>query len=1134
LVVHGQSGTGKTALLARAAQAAAGGERRIFVRFLGTTPQSSNLRSLLQNLCRALRPAEEAESQVPAELRELQEEFDRLLALATAEKPILLFLDALDQLDDADGARQTYWLRTPLPPHVKVVVSCIRDEEGPTELNESYRSFDRRKLLDRAIAIESLTAPEAMSTIRLWLQHDHRRPGRCRRLTKEQFDVIAARITPNSAAACRRPLYLRILFEECRLWPSWKKVEPDELGEDTAALLEGLFDRLAQPAVHGALLVEAVLSYIASARRGLSENEILEVLWADPDYRRHLDAVSRKTMHELPPEATRIPIAIWSRLRHDLDPYLAEHSAPGGVVLSFYHRVVGRVVKQRLLSGTALQTRANGSNLRRYHLALADYFEKSSPMTPRKAEEWPWQLCRSESWERLERALTDPDLFLAVFRGEAKWDLAAYWLPLRERGRDPGASYLAAYNVAASVATDDHFRALLANEFGMFLFENGSEAVAEDLLQRALAITEKVGGLEDRQFLTNLNNLALVLTSRGKFKEAESMFRRVLASSQRLFGAEYPVTLQRMASLAAVLMEQEDLVTAELLLRQALPICERVLGPEHPHTLLCIDNLAELLVRKGDDSAAEPFLRRSLETVERLFGHNHPENLGTLRKLADLLERRGDYRSAEALYPPALAGAIETLGKDHPKTLAIMSGLGLVLTHKSDYGAAEPLLRNALQAYEQLFGDLHPDTLNGVNNLAYMLEQKGDYQEAAQLHRRALHDNEELLGKEHRQTLISVNNLACVLAKMGDSHGAESLYRRAMESQEKTLGPDHSLTLISANNLAELLQEKGDLESAEALSRRTLEEQTKVHGPDHPDTLIAADNLAGILMDKGEYDEAEPLRRRALEGFRKVLGPGHPRSLTAMNNMASLFEYKKDYAAAVDLLKEVLQVREHNSGSHHADTIAAMQYLARALGRRGEFNEAERLGREALDRCVTAFGEDKPLTLASLKRLADIFAAQNKFIEAEGLLERALAICPGLPNGDQDILDILNHLSEMRRQRRIYPTAEPWLRRGLEISTRLRGSGHPDTVKWLNDLATALYFGDACSEAEPLYRRAVIAMLKIRAAGAGPEAIPELKTYCDNHINCLTRMGLNPVEIRERIQDIVESALNPNSSNDRR
>jgi hypothetical protein len=50
------------------------------------------------------------------------------------------------------------------------------------------------------------------------------------------------------------------------------EVKPDDLGQSTAALLQGLFEHLAQPAVHGRILVESVLGYIAAARHGLSES----------------------------------------------------------------------------------------------------------------------------------------------------------------------------------------------------------------------------------------------------------------------------------------------------------------------------------------------------------------------------------------------------------------------------------------------------------------------------------------------------------------------------------------------------------------------------------------------------------------------------------------------------------------------------------------------------------------------------------------------------------------------------------------------------------------------------------------------------------------------------------------------
>ena len=82
-------------------------------------------------------------------------------------------------------------------------------------------------------------------------------PSAARRLSEANAEAIKARILPEVSRECRRPLYLRILFEECRLWPSYKETEVAELGRNVDELLKNLFDRLCGESNHGPTIERA-------------------------------------------------------------------------------------------------------------------------------------------------------------------------------------------------------------------------------------------------------------------------------------------------------------------------------------------------------------------------------------------------------------------------------------------------------------------------------------------------------------------------------------------------------------------------------------------------------------------------------------------------------------------------------------------------------------------------------------------------------------------------------------------------------------------------------------------------------------------------------------------------------------
>ena len=379
LVVYGPSGTGKTALLAHAARLAEKVlGRKPIVRYLGTTPHSGTVRSLLTSLCRQLRRDFGVSGDPPTELRELEDDFVKLLA-DYPEQPIYLFLDALDQLDDSDQGRQLTWLRysshLPLPEHVKLVVSCLSEVPDAEPAGQPLRVLEQRQLTTGGVKIDELTREEAAALLfDRWLR-DETGPsttpssdGRPRRTirSKPQRDYLQQCLDQTTdGTECHRPLYLKILYEEARLWRSFAP-PPPAFPATVKDLLHGLFHSLRQPEQHGPL-VNLALSYVAASRFGLAENELLEILFANRGYKAHLDRSNKTLGHEFPEGARQIPTALWSRLRHDLDPFMAERAAPGGFVLNFYHRQVAEFARRQLLDDKPL-TRV------RRHRRLADYF----------------------------------------------------------------------------------------------------------------------------------------------------------------------------------------------------------------------------------------------------------------------------------------------------------------------------------------------------------------------------------------------------------------------------------------------------------------------------------------------------------------------------------------------------------------------------------------------------------------------------------------------------------------------------------------------------------------------------------------------------------------------------------------
>jgi len=266
---------------------------------------------------------------------------------STAE-PTFLFLDALDQLDQADNARWLNWLPTKLAPGVKVVLSVLDDEDE----RQCY-DVATRKWPDRMVSLGQLQLNEGETVLEAWL----RDAGRT--LQKDQRRRLLCIF-----AAEGSPLFLKLAFEQARRWRSWERNA--NVASNVKGLLSDLFTRLDRE--HGRPTVAAALTYIALAKHGLTEDELMDVLSRDGKVMTNFFAHSPTECAK--PESERLkslPLIIWSRLFTDIERYMNQRRADGTVVMDFYHRQVVAAVRDTYL--------ADEATVQTTHEHLAGYFD---------------------------------------------------------------------------------------------------------------------------------------------------------------------------------------------------------------------------------------------------------------------------------------------------------------------------------------------------------------------------------------------------------------------------------------------------------------------------------------------------------------------------------------------------------------------------------------------------------------------------------------------------------------------------------------------------------------------------------------------------------------------------------------
>jgi hypothetical protein len=748
LVVVGESGSGKSALLANWAVSyrAAHRDDLVLLHFIGASPASTDWTAMVRRIIGDLMRYLDLEIEIPDKPDALRMAFANVLHMTAAKCRVVLVLDALNQLEDREGALDLAWLPPIIPANVRLILSTL---PGRSLVELERRAYP-------TLAVAPLELPERERLIVDYLAT----------YTKALGPALRQRIA--SEPQCANPLYLRALLDELRLWGEHEtlgaQIDRYLKAKSVDSLYELILERYEQDYERDRPgLVRDAFSLLWVARRGLSETELLELLGA---------------------EGSPLPRAYWSPLFLAAESSLTSRSG----LLGFFHDYLRAAVEHRYLyEEQARQAR---------HLRIADYFAPRE-LGSRKIDELPWQLARAQAWQRLADLLADLEFLEFAWEAD-QFEVETAWAQVEANsslrmvdgyrpvmdapaghpasqvfivarlelvtGHPEQALALQTYLVERYRKTGDSagLQASLGNQ-AVTLRARGDLDGAMTLLKEQERICRERG--DPAGLSRSLSNQANILHVRGDLDGAMVLHKeeeRICRERGDRAGLS-----RSLSNEGVILYARGDLDGAMVLHKKVERTC-RELG-ESAGLQISLGNQALILHARGDLEGAIA-LHKEEERICRELGD--PAGLqASLGNQALILYARGDLDGGMALLKEQ-----ERICRELGDPAGLQASLGnqaLILLDRGDLDGGMALLEEEEQICRDL-GDL-ASLSRSLGKKALILLTRGDLNGAMALNREAEQISREL--GDPAGVSRSLSNQALILQTRGDLDGAMALYK---------------------------------------------------------------------------------------------------------------------------------------------------------------------------------------------------------------------------------------------------------------------------------------------------------------------------------------------------------------------
>ena len=365
-----------------------------------------------------------------------------------------------------------------------------------------------------------------------------------------------------------------------------------------------------------------------------------------------------------------------------------------------------------------------------------------------------------------------------------------------------------AARVDRELASQPEIQASMLALLGSLYTEGGASSKAEPLLERSLAIRERVLGRDHLDTAETLYFLSRLRGRQGHYAEAKTLAERSLdirlrAGADRLLPDSF-------SQLGIAQYRVGDFERAEASFQRAVSVEEKNRGPNLPTYL---GNLAAVQIDRDELDDARRALERALDIGVRAKGGVTADLHVSLLNLADIFRREEDFTHARSLLERELASQEQIFGKDH--ATYELGALGDLYFAMGDHRRAREFLRRAIESGERVLGADHLELAAPLMYYGRLELAEGRPEEALNLFERVLRIRTGVAGGEKSsQVAETLTDIAIAKRLIDGPAASEVVLRRALAIERSALSPKHRQFVVTLTALGQSLLDQGKADEA--------------------------------------------------------------------------------------------------------------------------------------------------------------------------------------------------------------------------------------------------------------------------------------------------------------------------------